>query len=313
VTLRAARVSSILIVAALFGFVFGVGSGRTLAQKPQQPQPHSPPATATAAAPDAAVAQAPPDDDDEKLDLSEPDFSVVNLPSTLRLPKFKGNFHLVHRFGENLRHDSFDTQLGNLFGIDQGATIGLEFRFGLYKHLQGVVLRTNTGRTLQFQFKYDGWHQNDSLPFSVSPIVSFEGTNNFGACSDCGETAYSQSIGAVLSRKFGDRGAVYLEPFWSNNTGGIAVPDKSTGFLGIGARGRIHGDTYLVFEVSPRLGGYVLADGSPEYSVAIEKRVGGHVFQLVFGNGAGMTFAQIARGGNPEALYFGFNLSRKFY
>ena len=88
-----------------------------------------------------AAAQPPADDDDEKLDQSEPDYSVINLPSTLRLPVHKGDFHLVHRFGENLRADSFSTQLQNLFGIDQGATIGLEFRFGLMKHLEGIVLR----------------------------------------------------------------------------------------------------------------------------------------------------------------------------
>ena len=59
--------------------------------------------------------------------------------------------------------------------------------------------------------------------------------------------------------------------------------------------------------------GIILADGSPEYAFAIEKRVGGHVFQLQFGNSAAMTYAQIAKGGNPGGLYFGFNLSRKFF
>jgi hypothetical protein len=104
---------------------------------------------------------------------------------------------------------------------------------------------------------------------------------------------------------------VYLEPMWVHNTGGSAVPGQNTGFVGLGARGRVHGTTYLVFEISPRLGGYVVQD--PEYAFAIEKRVGGHVFQLVFGNSSAMSFGQIARGGNPGALYFGFNLSRKFF
>jgi hypothetical protein len=313
-------VSSILIAAAFFGFMLVVGARPAHAQPPSPPasagqgqEQQQPPAEATAASSSNAAAQAPAEDDDERLNPSEPDFSIINLPSNLRLPKFKFDFHLMHRFNENLRNDSFDTQFQNLFGLDQGATIGLEFRFGVWKHLQAVVQRTNLGRTMQFQGKYDGWHQSASFPLSISGIIAAEGTNNFGACSGCGDTAYAQSYGAVVSREFGDRGAVYLEPFFVHNTGGLVDPGRNTGFLGIGMRGRVHGDTYLVFEVSPRMGGLVLADGSPEYSFGIEKRVGGHVFQLVFGNGQGMTFAQIARGGNPEALYFGFNLSRKFY
>ena len=32
----------------------------------------------------------------------EPDFSVVNLPTTLPLPRARGHFHLTHRFNHNL-------------------------------------------------------------------------------------------------------------------------------------------------------------------------------------------------------------------
>jgi hypothetical protein len=37
------------------------------------------------------------------------------------------------------------------------------------------------------------------------------------------------------------------------------------------------------------------------------------VFSLTFGNGQGTSYAQLARGGNPQSLYFGFNLTRKFF
>jgi hypothetical protein len=49
-------------------------------------------------------------------------------------------------------------------------------------------------------------------------------------------------------------------------------------------------------------------------SFAIEKRLGGHVFQLNFSNSFGTTMGQIARGGfNNDNWYLGFNISRKFY
>ena len=44
--------------------------------------------------PAAAAAQ----DDDAALQPVEPDFTLVNLPTTLRLPLHKSNFHLTHRF-----------------------------------------------------------------------------------------------------------------------------------------------------------------------------------------------------------------------
>jgi hypothetical protein len=54
----------------------------------------------TEAAPPAFVVQ---EDDDAVLDPAEPDFAVVNLPTTRRLRRFTRNFRLRHRFAGNLR------------------------------------------------------------------------------------------------------------------------------------------------------------------------------------------------------------------
>jgi hypothetical protein len=49
-------------------------------------------------------------------------------------------------------------------------------------------------------------------------------------------------------------------------------------------------------------------------SFAIEKRAGGHSFQLNVSNSFGTTMAQIARGGfDNDDWYLGFNISRKFF
>src|SRR4051794_917401 len=68
-------------------------------------------------------------DDDAALQPAEPDYRVINLPTTLRLPRYKSNFELTHRFNGNLRRGDFGDQASSLFGIDQGATIGFEYRF----------------------------------------------------------------------------------------------------------------------------------------------------------------------------------------
>ena len=52
----------------------------------------------------AAVAQ---DEDDAVLKPAEPDFTLVSLPTSLRLPKFKSAFRVTHRFGRPLGDGDF--------------------------------------------------------------------------------------------------------------------------------------------------------------------------------------------------------------
>jgi len=247
---------------------------------------------------------APADDDDAKLRPVEPDFNLINLPTTLPLPEHAGNFHLMHRFNGNLRQGSFGDNVSSLFGIDQGATMSFEYRFGVMKHLEAIAARTNNDRNIQFSAKYDAFHQSASHPVGASVIVSVEGGNNF-------RRDYAHAIGASISRMVEDKLAVYGDPFWVHNTAAATGIDQDTGFIGLGARARLMKDTFLVFEITPRLGGY--APGDAEFAFSVEKRVGGHVFSLVFGNSQDSTYAQLARGGNPDSLYMGFNLARKFF
>jgi hypothetical protein len=268
------------------------------------------PADSTTAQP-AAPAAPPADDDDAKLRPAEPDFVTINLPTTLPLPAHAMNFHLSHRFNEDLLNDSIGTQFGNLFGLDNGANIGLEFRYGVMKHLEAIVLRTSLGKTFQFTAKYDGWHQTATWPVAISGIVSIEGENNFHNTEGGSQANFAPTLGVVVSRTIGDRLALYASPTWVHNTGTGAVETRDTGYFGIGGRARLSKSTYVVLETAPRIGG--LSIGEPEYAFAIEGRVGAHVFSLTFTNGPGTTFRQIAHGGVPDHLTLGFNLTRKFY
>jgi Membrane bound beta barrel domain (DUF5777) len=275
------------------------------------PPPDPPPVVLTAQTPSTT------DDDPAALDPLEADFSIVNLPTTLRLPVHKWDFHLTHRFNQNLiceefEENCFGNRLQTLFGIDTGANIGLEFRFGVARNLQAIVLRTSLGQIIQMSLQYDAWHQNANRPLSISGIASIEGDHNFGASTpDNQSTHYSPALGLVVSRKFGRVLAVYVEPFWVHNTAAEGLPTRDTGFLGIGGRLRLSSTVQLVGDIAPRIGGLTIRD--PEFGFAIEKRVGGHVFSLTFTNSPGTTFRQIASGGNPDTLNLGFNISRKFY
>ena len=253
-----------------------------------------------------AFAQSESDDDDAKLRPLEPDFKIVNLPTTLPLPLHAGDFELTHRFAGNWRgYEDFGALAADLFGIDEGATINFGYRFGLFHHVEVAANRTNFDRTIEIQSKYDPVHQDDHHPLGFSAIVSLEGTNNYSE-------NFAPALGVSISRTFGKYVAAYVDPFWVHNSAAGTGITRDTGFLGLGARLRIMTGTFVVAEVSPRMGGYTPGDAL--YAFAIEKRVGGHVFQLNWGNStAGATYGQIARGGNPSSLFMGFNLERKFY
>jgi hypothetical protein len=248
----------------------------------------------------AAVAR----DDDADPQPTEPDFTLINLPTTLRLPLHKSNFHLTHRFQGNLREGTFGHQASNLFGLDNGAAIGFEYRFAIAKHVQLAAYRTNIDRQTQFYAKFDPISQSASMPVSLSGLVSVEGGNNF-------RRDRVPALGAVVSRRIAEIAALYAVPVWVHDTAIGSGTTRETAFLGLGGRLHVRPAVYLVAEVSPRLGGYVTND--PEYSFGLEGRVGGHVFQLNFSNTFGTTLLQTAHGGAPQSLYLGFNLARKFY
>ena len=106
----------------------------------------------------ALFAQAPPpsqdDDDDAVLNPAQPDFTLVSLPTALRLPRFKSALRITHRFGLPLNRGDFGNIASNLFGIDTGATIGLEFRIGIVPHGEIGVHHSSDNRTWAFFGQY---------------------------------------------------------------------------------------------------------------------------------------------------------------
>jgi hypothetical protein len=255
----------------------------------------------------AAAPAAQQDDPDRDVNLAQPDFSLASLPTTLRLPRYRSAFRITHRFGRPLGDGDFGDLLGDLFGLDNGALIGLEYRFGIFRGAQVGIHRTSN-KAIQFFGQYNIKNQRDGFPLSLDAYGSVEGTDNF-------RDSYSPGLGVLVSREFADRAALYVEPFWVNNTNPIPeelVDDNDTFIIGVGGRLRLRPTVYVLVEAAPRIGGY--EPGVNHVSFGIEKRAGGHNFQLNFSNAFGTTLADIARGGpNNDDWYIGFNISRKFF
>ena len=267
------------------------------AQTPVDP----PPAEHTTANTDAAQ----DDDPDRDPNDSQPDFYVATLNTNLRLPQGAWNFRLTHRFTTTLGQGDFGDLAGRVFGLDGGALVGLDLKYGLFPGFDIGIYRTSFDRTIQFQGRYNVIRDGNG-PFGVSVVGNVDGTDNF---SD----EYSPGVAIVVSRELGDRGAIYVQPSYVGNSNLInTVDDDYTVMAGIGARLRLGRNSYVFAEGSPRLAGF--DSGVHMVSFGFEQRYGGHVFQLNFSNGFGTTLAQVARGGTgSDNWYLGFNLARKFF
>ena len=221
-------------------------------------------------APQATATPAPvPDDeaDDSVLNRSQPDFTLINLPTGLRLPQWKSAFRVTHRFTRPLGEGDFGNLAADFFGLDSGAVIGLEFRMGIVPGGQVGFYRTND-RTIQLSGQYDLKQQSDSFPLGLAAYFSIDGTNNF-------KDSYSPAVGLIVTREFKEHGALYFEPIWVNNTNQLPselVEDNSTFLIGLGGRIRIRPTVYVVGEIVPRVDGF--DPGSTAASFALEKRVG---------------------------------------
>lgn len=256
----------------------------------------------------AAAAQAgepaPAEDEDTSIDEAEPDFSLVNLPTALGVPRLKSAFRVTHRFARPLGDGDFGDLADDLFGFDNGAQIGLEYRFGLTRDLQVGIYRTSD-KTIQFFGQYLLRRPAETSPFAVALLLSSEGLNNF-------RDEHSPAVGAVLSYRFASRGAVYAQPLWVGKTNVLdAVDENDYAFvLGLAGRVAVRETVYVVAEFAPRLVGY--GRGDEHVSFGLEKVVGGHVFQLNFSNGIGSTRRQLVRDAT-EDWFIGFNISRKLW
>jgi hypothetical protein len=212
---------------------------------------------------------------------------------------------MTHRFLRTLGEGDFDDLVARLFGLDGGAQIGLDLKYGLARGLDIGIYRTSD-RTIQLQGRYNLMKDGDR-PIGLGVVANIDGTDNF---SD----EFSPGIAFVLSRELGDRGAIYLQPSYVGNTNITTTEedDDYTVLAGLGLRLRFARNSYVFVEGSPRVAGY--DPGVDMISFGFEQRYGGHVFQLNFSNGFATTLAQVARGGTgSDNWYLGFNLTRKFF
>ena len=235
--------------------------------------------------------------DDRVVNVLEPDFYLVTLPTTLRIPHKSFAFRLTHRFSRPLdAGPGYGNLLEDFFGFDSAAFIGLELRYGVAPGTQITIYR-NSNRNIQLSGKYNLLRSNSAGGVGLDAYVAIEGINNF-------RQDYSPVFGMVVSKRVASRAALYAQPMWIGNANkALLHPEsnfhsdsKNTLLVGLGARLRVRDSTNVIVEGAPRVAGFV--SGRHQLSVAVEKVLGGHVFQVNVSNGLGSSPVQMAGGGS---------------
>lgn len=279
-------------------------------------------ALAVAALASSAAAQAPaaPQVSASTIPV-QAELNLINIPTTKSIQRHHSYFRLTHRFARDLRRGDFGQLASDLFSLDNGAVIGVEYRFGITDTLHAGANRSMLSKTIQIFGRWDALRQGDSMPVSVSATGSYEGQNNL-------RQDYQPGAALTISRTFGDAVALYATPAFVWDTRAVDFIEghedhdhelgevdehahhPNTAFVGLGARLRFSTSGYIVGEYSPRVYGY--DPNRAVWGVAIEKRTDGHTLQLNFTNAFGTTLGQISRGGSPHDIYLGFNITRQF-
>ena len=268
------------------------------------------------------VTQPPPDAVSARAPVPpQVELNLIDLPTTMSIRRHRSYFRLTHRFARDLRRGDLGELASDLFSLDNGAIIGLEYRFGITSNLQAGVHRSMLSKTIQAFTRWDALRQGDRSPIGASLTLSIEGLNNL-------HQNRQPAVAITLSRTFGDFAAFYATPAFVARTQAVdfisghddhlddlGLENEHSGhndtwFLGLGTRLRFRPTAYLVGEYTPRLAGY--DPNRATWGVAIEKHTGGHTLQLNLTNSFGTTYGQLARGGSPHDIYLGFNITRKF-
>jgi len=229
---------------------------------------------------------------------------LINLPTTTTPSKGDVLFRVHHRFS-----DPVDSGFDNLLGLDSFANILLGLGYGITDNLTVSIGRVRVYK--EFELSAD-WliaeqGRTAGLPFSaalhggVSLVTEDEDAVKFFAA-------------VSLSRQLTRRLSVLVVPSFVTNANHFALDPQSTFSLGLGARYMIWEEFSIIAEWVPVLAGYNEIESG--WGLGIEKKIGGHVFQVFVNNALGLTPAQSLPGGDLQIGDFdfriGFNIFRTF-
>ena len=230
---------------------------------------------------------------------------LVNLPTTTTIDAKDVLFRISHRFYGPVA-EGYDT----FFGLDSGANVLFSLGYGITDRLSISVGRARLYSEWELGLDWLVLEQGakSGLPFSATLHAGADWVTMEGSGTVKG------SFQVSLARQVDKRLSFLVVPAFATNTNFWALDPRGTFSLGLGSRYMVFNDLSVILEWIPVLSGY--KDVQNGWGLGIEKKIGGHVFQVVLTNVFGLTGSQFVPGGDLRLQDFdfriGFNIFRTF-
>ena len=245
-------------------------------------------------------------------------WKVVNVPTTRMVDGGLWFFLISHRFNPELSagYDAF-------YGLDGSSIIFLNLGYAPTDDLLFVLGRSNASDNVELQAKYRFFQQTSE---STRPVgLAAQATMNWITEKAAGEDrlrseAFKFAGQLIASRDFGGKVGLLVAPGILLNQSESLSGEDVLVTIGLGTRWRFYRNLSLLAEWVPILAGYERTrtfgneNRFDTWGGGLEITVGGHVFQIIVTNSAGLTTDQYMRGGDLDItkpdMRLGFNIFR---
>jgi len=254
-------------------------------------------------------------DEETKPSFKKPGFwgtQLINLPTPQATNKGEFLFRISHRYYPEVGsgYDAF-------YGLDGPAVILISLGYGISDKVMMTLGRSKLFQEVELSLKWVIFKQGEklSLPFSAAMAAGGSWVTQTQPEKDLFQAEnFKFNLQLSLSYQINDRLSFLLVPAYSSNTNHWESPSEGTFALGTGGRYMIFNDFSIIGEWLPVIAGY--KDNSAGWGLGIEKKIGGHVFQVFILNSIGLTSDQFIPGGELRLkegdFRIGFNIFRKF-
>ncbi|HEY0510575.1 MAG TPA: DUF5777 family beta-barrel protein [Thermoanaerobaculia bacterium] len=221
-------------------------------------------------------------------------------PYTLGARKLEVLF--THRFQQPVN----DGDSHNLWGLDNGADVGIGLAWGVAPHLDLSLYRASFQEDFELAGKFLVLEQARRIPLTFAVRAGADLLRRPGVADH--SRPFAQLL---LSRQLAPGINLLLSPSWVSDTPRL----KNAFNVPIGLTFPLPGKQLIEIEYIPA--NRDLKDSRDAWHVALSKALGGHIFEIVLGDSRATTVDQMlggdsAAGFKTRDIRLGFNIVRDF-
>jgi len=208
----------------------------------------------------------------------------------------------THRFQQPVN----DGDSHNLWGLDSGADVGIGLAWGATPRLDLSLYRASFQEDFELAGKYLVLEQSSRIPLTLAARAGVDHLRRPGV-----EDPTRPFVQLLLARKIAPGVNLLVSPSWVRDT-----PRLRNAFnVPLGLTFPLPGDQLVEIEYIPA--NRDLDDSRDAWHLALSKKVGGHIFEIVLGDSRATTVDQMlggdfAGGFKTRDVRLGFNIVRDF-